>query len=233
MLEELKREVFEANLKLAGSGLVILTWGNASGIDRANGLIVIKPSGVAYEDMKTDDMTVADLDGNAVEGSLAPSSDLPTHIALYKNFKGAGSIAHTHSPWAVSFAQAGMDIPVFGTTHADYFYGPVPCTREMTEEEIKGDYEYETGNVIVETFKKKDPMMIPAVLVYKHGPFVWGRDCRDAVENALILEETAKMAHMTMALDPGAIPVSRDLLDRHFFRKHGKDAYYGQRSGRP
>jgi L-ribulose-5-phosphate 4-epimerase len=229
MLEDLKRKVCTANQELVKNGLVTLTWGNVSGIDRERGLAVIKPSGVCYGSMGPDDMTVVDLEGEVIEGRFAPSSDTPTHLVIYKKFCGIGAVVHTHSPWAVSFAQAGMDIPAFGTTHADYFYGQVPCTRKMTEDEIKGKYEEETGNVIVETFRDIDYMEIPAILVNMHGPFTWGRDCDEAVHNAVILEEIAMTAYRTMTLAPGTGSMDKELLRKHFFRKHGKDAYYGQR----
>jgi L-ribulose-5-phosphate 4-epimerase len=228
MLEQLKEAVLEANLALPKHGLVTFTWGNVSGIDREQELVVIKPSGVEYSEMKRDDMVVVDLNGNIVEGSLKPSSDTPTHIILYKAFKEIGGIVHTHSPWATSFAQAGKAIPAFGTTHADYFYGEVPCTREMKKEEIRGSYELETGNVIVETFSMLDPLQIPGVLVNAHAPFTWGKNPNNAVHNAVVLEEVAKMASRTLALNPETQPMDQTLLDRHFLRKHGKNAYYGQ-----
>jgi L-ribulose-5-phosphate 4-epimerase len=228
MLEQLKEAVLEANLALPKHGLVTFTWGNVSGIDREQELVVIKPSGVEYSEMKRDDMVVVDLNGNIVEGSLKPSSDTPTHIILYKAFKEIGGIVHTHSPWATSFAQAGKAIPAFGTTHADYFYGEVPCTREMKKEEIRGSYELETGNVIVETFSMLDPLQIPGVLVNAHAPFTWGENPNNAVHNAVVLEEVAKMASRTLALNPETQPMDQTLLDRHFLRKHGVNAYYGQ-----
>lgn len=228
MLEQLKREVLEANLDLPKYGMVTFTWGNVSGIDRENGLVVIKPSGVPYEQMKWEDLVVVDLDGNVVEGKLKPSSDTPTHLVLYKAFAKIGGIVHTHSPWATSWAQAGRGIPALGTTQADYFYGEIPCTRDMTEVEIKGAYELETGNVIVERFKDLDPNMIPGVLVKSHAPFAWGKNAHDAVHNAVVLEEVAKMALHTYALNPNARPMDQTLLDRHFLRKHGANAYYGQ-----
>lgn len=228
MLDELKEQVLQANLALPEYGLVTFTWGNVSGIDREKGLVVIKPSGVPYSSLKKEDLVVVDLDGNKVEGKLKPSSDTPTHLVLYRAFKNIGGIVHTHSSWATSFAQAGRGIPAFGTTHADHFYGEIPCTRKMTPEEIKGDYEEETGNVIVETFNGKDPMDVPAVLVNMHGPFTWGKDAMDAVHNAVVLEEVAKMAFNTIMLNPGIGPMDINLLNRHFFRKHGANAYYGQ-----
>jgi len=228
LLEDLKQAVLEANLDLPKYGLVTFTWGNVSGIDRASGLVVIKPSGVPYESLKRDDMIVVDLEGNIVEGKLKPSSDTPTHLVLYKAFETIGGIVHTHSPWATSWAQAGCAIPALGTTHADYYYGTIPCTRDMTEDEIKGAYELETGNVIVETFRSFDPAMMPGVLVKSHAPFNWGRDPHDAVHHAVVLEEVAKIALHTLHLQPGAGSMDQNLLDKHFLRKHGKHAYYGQ-----
>lgn len=230
MLETLKEQVWKANLDLPKYGLVTFTWGNVSGIDRDKGLIVIKPSGVPYEDLKPEHMVVLDLEGKRVEGDLKPSSDTPSHLVLYKNFPEIGGVVHTHSPWATSFAQAGQGIMPLGTTHGDYFYGEIPCTRNMTEQEIKGEYEKETGNVIVETFKdrKINPMDIPAVLVNQHGPFTWGKDAAEAVHNAVVLEEVAKMAWRTLMLKPGIEPMDQNLLDKHFLRKHGANAYYGQ-----
>ncbi|QHT64083.1 L-ribulose-5-phosphate 4-epimerase [Paenibacillus lycopersici] len=228
MLKRLKQEVLEANLDLPKYGLVTFTWGNVSGIDRERGLVVIKPSGVPYEKLKLDDLVVVDLDGNKVEGELKPSSDAPTHLVLYKAFAGIGGIVHTHSPWATSWAQAGRPIPALGTTHADYFYGEIPVTRAMTRAEIENGYEHETGNVIVERFKGLDPSRIPGVLVNSHAPFNWGKDPHEAVHNAVVLEEVAKMALHTFALNPGAGPMDQALLDKHFLRKHGAGAYYGQ-----
>lgn len=228
MLEELKEQVFQANLDLVKHGLVIFTWGNASGIDREKGLIVIKPSGVAYEKMAPADMVVVDLEGKIVEGTYKPSSDTPTHVVLYRNFIHIGGIVHTHSQWATSWAQAGRSIPAIGTTHADYFYGEIPCTRKMTDEEIKGDYERETGKVIVECFSQLDPDSMPGVLVNNHAPFSWGTDVHNAVHNAVVLEEVAKMTFRSLHLDPDA-SMSQALLDKHFLRKHGKNAYYGQK----
>jgi len=229
MLEKLKEEVWRANLDLPRCGLVTFTWGNVSAIDRKEGLIVIKPSGVAYEELKPEHMVVVDLNGNIVEGDYKPSSDTPTHVVLYKAFKEIGGVVHTHSRWATAFAQAGKPIPCYGTTHADYFYGEIPCTRKMRAEEIEGEYEKETGNVIVETFQDTDPMEIPAVLVNMHGPFTWGKDAHDAVHKSVVLEEVAKMAFTTMTLTPGIKPIDQKLLDKHFLRKHGANAYYGQR----
>ncbi|MGA9175455.1 MAG: L-ribulose-5-phosphate 4-epimerase [Thermoactinomyces sp.] len=231
MLEQLKQEVLQANLQLPLHRLVTFTWGNVSGIDRQQGFVVIKPSGVPYEEMRIEDLVVLDLDGNIVEGNLKPSSDTPTHLALYKAFPAIGGIVHTHSPWATSWAQAGRSIPVLGTTHADYFYGEIPCTREMTNEEIQGAYELETGNVIIETFKTKaiDPATMPGVLVYHHAPFCWGKNASDAVHNAIVLEEIAKISFYTCQLNSAVTPISQGLLDKHFLRKHGVHAYYGQR----
>ncbi len=230
MLEKLKQEVLEANLLLPKHGLITFTWGNVSGIDRESGLVVIKPSGVEYDGMQAEDMVVVDLDGNRVEGKYKPSSDTPTHVALYKAFPSLGGIVHTHSRWATSFAQAGKGIPAFGTTQGDYFYGEIPCTRKMTPEEIAGAYELETGNVIIETFKSRgiDPAQVPAVLVMSHGPFAWGTDPHNAVHNAVVLEEVAFMAFHAMALTPGLPPMQQELLDKHYLRKHGPGAYYGQ-----
>lgn len=228
MLEELKEQVLRANLALPEHGLVTFTWGNVSGIDREKGLVVIKPSGVPYPSLRKEHLVVVDLDGNKVEGDLKPSSDTPTHLVLYKAFKDIGGVVHTHSSWATSFAQAGRGIPAFGTTHADYFYGEIPCTRKMTPEEINGAYEEETGNVIVETFVGKNPMDIPGVLVNMHGPFSWGKDPMEAVHNAVVLEEVSKMAFNTIMLNSDIGPMDIELLNKHFLRKHGANAYYGQ-----
>lgn len=228
MLEHLKEEVLEANLDLPRNGLVIFTWGNVSAIDRDNGHIVIKPSGVPYSQLKRDDMVVVDLEGKVVEGKYNPSSDTPTHLVLYRAFTAIGGIVHTHSSWATSWAQAGRHLPALGTTHADYFYGGIQCTRPLTQLEIEGDYEIETGNVIVETFKDKDPMQIPSVFVNAHAPFSWGKNAHDAVHNAVVLEEICKMAYHSFQLNPALEPIDNALLNRHFLRKHGKDAYYGQ-----
>lgn len=229
MLENLKQEVLEANLELPKRNLVTYTWGNVSGIDRKEGLIVIKPSGVPYEELKLEHLVVLDLDGNKVEGKLNPSSDTPTHIVIYKNFKDVGGIVHTHSRWATIWAQAGKSIPALGTTHADYFYGEIPCTRKMTDAEIQGEYEKETGNVIAETFSSRNPNYVPGVLVNNHGPFTWGKDPGEAVYNAVVLEEVAMMAYHDFILTQGINPISQALLDRHFLRKHGANAYYGQK----
>jgi L-ribulose-5-phosphate 4-epimerase len=229
MLKKLKEQVFQANLLLPKHGLVTFTWGNVSGIDREKGLVVIKPSGVPYETMKRDDMVVLELEtGKVVDGGLKPSSDTPTHLELYKAFPNIGGIVHTHSRWATSFAQAGRGIAALGTTHGDYFYGEIPCTRKMTVEEIQAEYEKETGAVIIETFKDKNPDAIPGVLVYSHGPFSWGKDAMDAVHNAVVMEEVAFMNIQTMLLNPNIQPMQPELLDKHNLRKHGKNAYYGQ-----
>ena len=229
MLEELKKEVYEANMLLTKYKLVTFTWGNVSAIDRKSGLVVIKPSGVDYEKMSPEDMVVVDLDGNVVEGKYKPSSDTPTHVKLYKDFNQVGGIVHTHSRWATIFAQAGKCINSYGTTHADYFYNEIPCTRDMTSEEIKSNYEYNTGGVIVETFKHINPTQVPAVLVKNHGPFTWGKDAMEAVHNAVVLEEVAMMALNTELLTnhvTEAMP--KELIEKHFMRKHGPNAYYGQ-----
>ncbi|NLJ90746.1 MAG: L-ribulose-5-phosphate 4-epimerase [Clostridiales bacterium] len=230
MLEKLKQQVYEANMELPKRGLVTYTWGNVSGIDRETGYFVIKPSGVDYDLLKPEDMVVMDLEGNQIEGKYKPSSDTPTHIELYKAFKDIGGIVHTHSPWATSFAQAKKSIPCYGTTHADYFYGEIPCARSLTKEEIESEYEKNTGLVIIETFKEKDidPVFMPGVLCSNHGPFTWGKDAAEAVHNAVVLEEVAKMALRTLTLTPDIESIPQVLLDKHFLRKHGKDAYYGQ-----
>ena len=228
MLEALKQNVCEANLLLPKYDLVTFTWGNVSGIDREAGLIVIKPSGVPYEGMCPDDMVVLDLDGNTVEGKWKPSSDTATHLALYRAFPDCGGIVHTHSRWATTFAQAGRPIIAMGTTQADYFYGEIPCTRPMTDAEIRGEYERETGNVIVETFRDRDPAAVPGVLVFSHGPFAWGTDPLNAVHNAVVMEEVAFMDWHAAVLNPTIGPMQQTLLDKHYLRKHGKNAYYGQ-----
>ena len=229
MLEKLKELVCKANLELPKHGLVTFTWGNVSGVDREKGLMVIKPSGVEYDNMTPEDMVVVSLaTGEKVEGKWKPSSDTDTHVALYNAFPGIGGIVHTHSRWATSWAQAGRGIPAYGTTHGDYFYGEIPCTRKMTPEEIAGRYELETGNVIIETFEGKSADDIPAVLVHSHGPFAWGTDPMNAVHNAVVLEELAFMALQTEALNPNITPMQQELLDKHYLRKHGKNAYYGQ-----
>lgn len=229
MLKDLKELVLEANLELPKRGLVTYTWGNVSGIDREKGLVVIKPSGVPYEELKLEHLVVLDLDGNVIEGNMKPSSDTPTHLVLYNNFKNIGGIVHTHSRWATIWSQAGKDIPALGTTHADYFYGAIPCTRKMKTEEIQGEYERETGNIIVETFNSLNPSYLPGVVVNNHGPFTWGKDAKEAVHNAVVLEEVAMMAFYTCALTPGINAIDQTLLDKHFLRKHGANSYYGQK----
>jgi len=231
MLESLKKEVFLSNLELVNQGLVIYTWGNVSAYDHDLGLVVIKPSGVDYDHMKASDMVVVDLSGKIIEGSLNPSSDTPTHLELYKKYPTIKSIVHTHSSWATSFAQAQKEISVYGTTHSDYFYGAIPCTRPLLEHEVKENYEYHTALVIIETFDKLNvtPKEIPGVLVSEHGPFAFGKSPQDAVFNAKVLEEVAKMAYQTLTLNPSIKPVNPFLLDKHYLRKHGKNAYYGQK----
>lgn len=232
MLEQLKQNVYEANMLLPKHGLVTFTWGNVSAIDRELGLIVIKPSGVDYEKMSPNDMVVVDLEGNQVEGNLNPSSDTPTHIELYKAFSNIGGVVHTHSRWATTFAQAGLGIPPLGTTHADYFYGEIPCTRKMTSNEITNSYEKETGSVIIEHFTQQNlnPDYIPAALVHSHGPFTWGTDANNAVHNAVVLEEVAFMAYHSLILKSNSLPnMQEELLNKHFLRKHGANAYYGQK----
>lgn len=232
MLEQLKEQVCEANRELPEYGLVTFTWGNVSGFDREKGLMVIKPSGVAYGKLLPEHMVVVDLDGNKVEGELRPSSDTPTHLVLYRQFPDIGGIVHTHSPWATIWSQAGRAIPALGTTQADYFYGSIPCTRRMMPDEINGAYEAETGHVIVETFRGLDPNRIPGVLVHSHAPFAWGKDAHDALHNAVVLEEVAKMAYHTLQLQPQIPDMQQELLDRHYLRKHGLNAYYGQPDAR-
>lgn len=231
MLETLRKQVYEANMELPRRGLVTFTWGNVSGIDRARGLVVIKPSGVEYEALTPQDLVVLDLEsGRVVEGGLNPSSDARTHLELYRAFPDLGGVVHTHSPSAVAWAQAGRDIPCYGTTHADYFYGPVPCARQLTQAEIDEDYEKNTGAVIVETFRRRglDPMHLPGVICSSHGPFTWGKDAAQAVYHAVVLEEVAKMAILTREVDPSAAPAPQRVQDKHFLRKHGPAAYYGQ-----
>ncbi|MBR5810117.1 MAG: L-ribulose-5-phosphate 4-epimerase [Bacteroidales bacterium] len=228
MLEELKAKVCKANLDLVGHGLVIFTWGNVSAIDRETGLVVIKPSGVSYDNMKPSDMVVVDLDGNIVEGDLNPSSDTPTHLALYRAWPEIGGVVHTHSTYATAWAQAGLDIPNIGTTHSDYFHKAIPCTEYMTEEEVKGAYELETGNVIVRRFEGMNPSHTPGVLVKNHGPFSWGKDASDAVHNAVVMEQVAKMAYISFGVNPG-LSMNEHLIEKHFSRKHGPNAYYGQK----
>lgn len=229
MLAELKRSVLQANQALPKHGLVTFTWGNVSGFDHEKELVVIKPSGVEYEDLNLEDMVVVDLEGNVIEGDLKPSSDTPTHLALYKDFAGVGGIVHTHSPYATIWAQAGKGLPAYGTTHADYFYGEVPCTRKLTKEEIYNNYEEETGNVIKETIGGMDPLSLPGVFVHGHAPFNWGKDPNNAVHNAVVLEEIARMGLNTLLLNPDTSPIDSDLLDKHYLRKHGEKAYYGQK----
>ena len=231
MLKKLKHAVYEANMELPHRGLVTYTWGNVSGIDRERGLVVIKPSGVSYDELTPDDLVVLDLDGKVVDGKLNPSSDTKTHLELYKAFPEIGGIVHTHSPYAVGWAQAGRDIPAYGTTHADYFYGPVPCCRSLTEQEVEEDYERNTGLVIVETFRQRelDPVHVPGAICRNHGPFTWGKDAAQAVYHAVVLEEVAKMAVYTTQIAPDAQPAPQDVLDKHFLRKHGPNAYYGQK----
>ncbi|MCM1093592.1 MAG: L-ribulose-5-phosphate 4-epimerase [Lachnospiraceae bacterium] len=229
MLEKLKEEVCKANLELVAHGMVIFTWGNVSGIDREKGLVVIKPSGVSYDNMKPEDMVVVDLlTGDVVEGNLRPSSDTPTHLVLYRSFPEIGGVVHTHSTYATAWAQAGRAIPNIGTTHADYFHDAVPCSRDMSEREVKGDYELETGNVIVETFKDINPVHTPGVLVKNHGPFTWGATPHEAVHNAVVLEQVAKMASIALSVNP-QLTMNQLLVEKHFSRKHGPDAYYGQK----
>lgn len=228
MLENLKREVYEANMMLPKLKLVKLTWGNVSGIDRKTGLVAIKPSGVEYEKMTKDDIVIVDLEGKKVEGDLNPSSDLLTHLVLYKKFQHVGGIVHTHSKWATIWAQAGYCVPAFGTTHADYFSTQIPCSRPLTSLEISGEYEKQTGDIIIETFGNYDYSSTPGVLVHSHGPFTWGKDSKSAVENSLVLEEVCKMAYYTTTLNKEKDMISKALLDKHYYRKHGKNAYYGQ-----
>lgn len=229
MLEELKERVFEANMLLPKHHLVTFTWGNVSGIDRKQSLVVIKPSGLSYDGMKAKDMIVLDLDGNVVEGDWKPSSDTPTHLYLYNKFKDMGGIVHTHSRWATIFAQAGMGIPSFGTTHADYFFGTIPCTRSMTQEETQSEYEKNTGVVIAEFLTDALVEEVPGILVKNHGPFTWGKDAMDAVHQAVVLEEVAMMAYHTMLLNPEQKAIPQHLSDKHYYRKHGANAYYGQK----
>lgn len=229
MLELLKQQVLEANLMLPKYGMITLTWGNVSGIDRNSALVAIKPSGVNYERITIEDIVIVDLDGRIVEGKMRPSSDTPTHLQLYRTFPHIGGVVHTHSRWATSFAQAGKSIEPTGTTHADYFYGSIPCTRQLTDIEIEEDYELETGKLICKTIINIDPNQIPAVLVHNHGPFCWGKTPEKAVENAVVLEEIAFMHYHAAMLNPSLQPIQKELLDKHFLRKHGKDAYYGQK----
>ncbi len=228
MLEHVKQEVLRANLDLVKRNLVILTWGNVSAIDRQTGLVVIKPSGVEYDNMKAEDMVVVDLDGNVVEGRLRPSSDTPTHLAIYRHFPEVGGVVHTHSTYATAWAQAGLSIPNIGTTHADTFHCDIPCTEEMSREQITMAYETATGDIIADAFVGKDPMHTPAVLVKHHGPFTWGKSADEAVYNAVVLEEVARMASITVALNP-KVEMNADLIEKHYERKHGANAYYGQK----
>ena len=229
MLESLKKEVCKANLALVAHGLVLFTWGNVSAIDKESKLVVIKPSGISYDDMKPEDMVVVDLDGNIVDGKWRPSSDTPTHLELYKAYPDIGGIVHTHSTYATAFAQAGRDIPAYGTTHADYFYGDIPCARRLTKEEVEGAYEKNTGLVMIETLGDRNPMEVPAMLTTSHGPFAWGKDADEAVYHAVVLEEVARMSLLTEQINPKATPADKYLLDKHYLRKHGKNAYYGQK----
>lgn len=230
MLEELKVAVYEANMELPKRGLITYTWGNVSGFDKESGYFVIKPSGVEYDIMTPDDMVVMNLDGEKVEGEYKPSSDTPTHIELYKKYPEIGGIVHTHSSFATSWAQAGRDIPLYGTTHADYFYGEIPCARSLNKEEIKGEYEKNTGLVMIETMEKRgiNPLYTPGILCTNHGAFTWGRDASEAVHNSVVLEEVAKMAYYTENINANVKPAPKDIADKHFFRKHGENAYYGQ-----
>ncbi len=231
MLKELRQAVYEANMELPRRGLVTYTWGNVSGIDRERGLVIIKPSGVEYDALTPEQLVVLNLQGEVVEGKLNPSSDTKTHLELYKAFPALGGIVHTHSPYAVSWAQAGEDIPAYGTTHADYFYGPIPCARHLSQTELDEDYEKNTGKVIVETFRERgvDPVHVPGVICFSHGPFIWGKSPAQAVYHAVVLEEVARMALLTRMVRPDAAPAPQHVLDKHFMRKHGPDAYYGQR----
>lgn len=231
MLEELKEQVYQANLNLVRLGLVLFTWGNVSAVDRERGVIVIKPSGIEYESMGARDMVVVDFDGKTVEGGWNPSSDLPTHLELYRAFPRIEGVTHTHSLYATSFAQAGRSIPAYGTTHADYFYGEIPCTRPLTQREVASAYERSTGRVVAEAFASRDPMATPGCLVHGHAPFTWGESCDQAVYHAAVLEYCARMARMTEQLNPGARPIDAALLDRHYLRKHGPESYYGQKAG--
>ena len=228
MLEALKEQVYKANMELPRRGLITYTWGNVSGIDRETGYVVIKPSGVDYEVLKSDDMVIIDLEGNKIEGEYKPSSDTATHLELYKAFSEIGGIVHTHSPWATSWAQAGRSIPCYGTTHADYFYGSIPCARSLNKDEIEKDYEKNTGLVIIETFKEMNPNFVPGVLCMNHGPFTWGKDAMEAVHNAVVLEEVAKMAFQTEQINTHVSSAPDTIKEKHFMRKHGKNAYYGQ-----
>jgi len=228
-MQQLKQQVLEANLDLPRYGLVTFTWGNVSAIDRARGLVAIKPSGVSYDALKADDIVIVDLQGEVVEGKLRPSSDTATHLALYRRYPSLGGVVHTHSTHATAWAQAGLAIPALGTTHADYFLGDIPCTRALTEQEVQGEYELNTGRVIIETLKEGEPLHTPGVVVYQHGPFAWGKDAHDAVHNAVVMEEVARMAWIARGINPGLKPIDGYLMDKHFMRKHGSHAYYGQK----
>ena len=227
-MRQLKQQVFAANLDLPRHGLVTFTWGNVSAIDRARGLVAIKPSGVSYETMTVDNIVIVDMEGNVVEGRLRPSSDTATHLALYRRYPSLGGVVHTHSTHATAWAQAGLAIPALGTTHADYFLGDIPCTRALTEEEVQGEYELNTGRVIIETLKEGEPLHTPGVVVYQHGPFAWGKNAHDAVHNAVVMEEVARMAWIARGINPGLKPIDDYLMAKHFMRKHGSHAYYGQ-----
>lgn len=227
-MQQLKQQVFAANLALPRHGLVTFTWGNVSAIDRARGVVAIKPSGVAYETMTVDDIVLVDMEGNVVEGKLRPSSDTATHLALYRRYPSLGGVVHTHSTHATAWAQAGLAIPALGTTHADYFLGDIPCTRALTEEEVQGEYELNTGRVIIETLKDSEPLHTPGVVVYQHGPFAWGKNAHDAVHNAVVMEEVARMAWIARGINPRLKPIDDYLMAKHFMRKHGAHAYYGQ-----
>ena len=228
-MQQLKQQVLDANLDLPRYGLVTFTWGNVSAIDRARGLVAIKPSGVSYDALKADDIVIVDLQGEVVEGKLRPSSDTATHLALYRRYPSLGGVVHTHSTHATAWAQAGLAIPALGTTHADYFLGDIPCTRALTEQEVQGEYELNTGKVIIETLKEGEPLHTPGVVVYQHGPFAWGKDAHDAVHNAVVMEEVARMAWIARGINPGLKPIDGYLMDKHFMRKHGSHAYYGQK----
>lgn len=228
MLENLKEKVYRANMELVEKKLVIYTWGNASGIDREKDLVVIKPSGIKYEALNPEDLVVTDIQGNIVEGHYNPSSDLHTHLELYKNFESIGGVVHTHALWSTAWAQAGINLPCLGTTHADHFLGEIPCTRKLSENEIVGDYVRNTGKVIVETFRNNDYQSLPGILVNNHGPFTWGEDAIEAAKNAVVLEEIAKINYSTLTLNPNIREINQVLLEKHYFRKHGKNAYYGQ-----
>ncbi|WP_312229508.1 L-ribulose-5-phosphate 4-epimerase [Pseudescherichia sp.] len=228
-MQQLKQQVFAANLDLPRHGLVTFTWGNVSAIDRVRGLVAIKPSGVSYEAMTVDDIVIVDMQGQVVEGKLRPSSDTATHLALYRRYPSLGGVVHTHSTHATAWAQAGLAIPALGTTHADYFLGDIPCTRALTEEEVQGEYELNTGRVIIETLKEREPLHTPGVVVYQHGPFAWGKNAHDAVHNAVVMEEVARMAWIARGINPDLKPIDDYLMAKHFMRKHGSHAYYGQK----